>query len=86
MRNGVATDRGQFSRVHTPNGKMHLNGGVPRKILLRVFGTIMLGESRPVKCVISGLWAEIVDPRKTAGEHEKKTRKKKIGSKNRFIF
>ena len=43
----------------TPNGEIHLNGGVPRKILVRVFCTIMLGESRPVKCVVSVLWADI---------------------------
>ena len=60
VRNGVVTDRGQEFPAATPNGEMHLNGGVPRKIVLRVFVTIMLGESSPVKCVISGLWAEIL--------------------------
>ena len=59
MKNGVATDAVVRFPAATPNGEIHLNGGVPRKILLGVFGTIMLGESRPIKCAISGLWADI---------------------------
>ena len=62
VRNGVATDR----RSDIPAGHPKRRNSPKRWRLKKdplesiwYYGTIMLGEPRPVKCVISGLWAEI---------------------------